>query len=140
MNRRFPILLVALLASSHAVAAAPTPAPAAAAGGQVDALFARWDGNHDGHLSRDEFGRGWAVMQARVQLQAQFARLDANHDGAIDLKEYANVVLAKQAGASAPLSRFDSDRDQRLRFDEYVWLVEALAPRSAAAPVPAKGH
>lgn len=136
MNARLGCFFLAF--ASFAAMAAPPPAPASTpAASPVDRMFATWDTDHNGNLTRDEFRAGWTTLQTRLQvearLKAQFARLDANHDGAIDGTEYANVVLAKQAGAAAPLSRFDSNRDKKLDFAEYLWLVEALAPHAPAA-------
>jgi hypothetical protein len=70
------------------------------------------------------------VLQAR--LREQFHKIDANGNNAIDANEYANLVLVKQAGKSAqPLSSFDTNKDQRLEFGEYVELVQRMAPRPA---------
>ncbi|GAB1594337.1 EF-hand domain-containing protein [Lysobacter claricitrinus] len=150
MTRFSIVLAVALVSPALAVAATSAPAPAPAAKApttQVDAVFAAWDADHNGSLTRDEFRQGWARLQARMEteqrLRAQFQHLDADHDGNIDAKEYAGVALAKQQGAAAPLSRFDMNYDKRLSFVEYIGLVQALAPRTPATPAPAaapKGH
>ena len=70
-----------------------------------------------------------------VRTVNQFATVDANHSGALEAAEYANLVLVKRAGTSAPpMARFDANADGKLQFGEYLRLVEGMAPRA-----PAKG-
>ena len=125
-------LLALLLAPGLALAspaAAPQQPPA-------DAIFSAWDANKDGALSKEEFRTGWAGLRQRAavaRLRTQFDRTDANDDQAIDATEYRALVLVRRAGASAPpLSRYDASKDGKLQFDEYVAMVQDLAPRTAA--------
>lgn len=131
--KRFAIGLPALLLAQAVAAAQGGAVPAA---DPVAAVFAAWDRDGDGRLSLAEFRAGRAQVQAIARAQEalarQFAAIDADHDRAIDAREYANLVLVKQAGKAAPpLARFDADGDGRLEFAEYARLVATLAPREA---------
>ena len=117
------------------------PAPARQAGGP-DAVFAAWDKDGNGTLSKDEFRNGWAGTRnalATQRLKAEFQRHDANKDGSLQAGEYANLALVQRAGKSAPMmSAFDRNKDQGLDFAEYVDFVKTAAQLQPAAPVPAK--
>jgi Ca2+-binding EF-hand superfamily protein len=137
------ILLAAGVTLTGLGAQAQTKAPATAAAQAKPAtdpsvqLFKSWDKNADGQLSQQEFSTGWHQAQAALQLQArlrrQFGTIDGNRDGALDVAEYGNLVLIKNAGKSAPpLARFDSNGNGKLEFNEYVKLVETLAPNEPA--------
>lgn len=138
MNR-MPLLaivfaLAPVLAQAQASpAAAPQERPA-------DAMFRAWDANKDGSLSKEEFRAGWAGLRQRAaanaeaRLRVQFDRADANDDQAIDANEYKSLLLVRRAGdAAPPLSRFDASKDGKLQFEEYLVLVQELAPRAAPA-------
>ena len=117
------------------------PAAARQAGGP-DAVFAAWDKDGNGTLSKDEFRNGWAGTRnalATQRLKAEFQRHDANKDGKLQAGEYANLALVQRAGKSAPmLSAFDKDKDQGLDFAEYVDFVKTAAQLQPAAPAAAK--
>ena len=117
------------------------PAPTRQAGGP-DAVFAAWDKDGDGTLSKDEFRNGWAGTRnalATQRLKAEFQRQDANKDGRLQAGEYANLALVQRAGKSAPmLSAFDKDKDQGLDFAEYVDFVKTAAQQQSATPAAAK--
>ena len=152
MTMTFRLLLVGAVAtsllamgfpSSAAAQAAPTskPKPAQAAAQQVppeiDTAFQAWDVDHNGTLSLQEFRNGWLVLRRTAEMQArlreQFHKLDANGNDALEANEYANLVLVKQAGKSAPpLSAFDANKNQRLEFGEYVELIRRLAAQPSA--------
>lgn len=122
------VAVLPLHAQNKPAAAQPDPAAAA---------FKAWDKNADGQLSLVEFRAGWEQTQAatktQMALRRQFATLDSNHDGGLDATEYANLVLIKQAGKSAPpLARFDASGNAKLEFAEYVKLVETLAVKQDA--------
>jgi len=137
--------LATCLPSGAATQAAPagTPKPAQAAPQavppEIDTAFQAWDADHNGTLSLQEFRNGWLVLRRTAEMQArlreQFHKLDANGNDAIEANEYANLLLVKQAGKSAPpLSAFDANKNQRLEFGEYVELVQRMAARPAAPP------
>jgi Ca2+-binding EF-hand superfamily protein len=112
---------------------AKTPASLAAPAqpaSEADAIFARWDTNHDGVLSRDEFRAGWQKLQAATelrQLHDQFVAMDTDKDGCLNATEYAHLALIQKAGKSAPpMSMFDTQKNQCLDFKEYVGLVNYM--------------
>ena len=117
------------------------PAAARQAGGP-DAVFAAWDKDGNGTLSKDEFRNGWAGTRnalATQRLKAEFQRQDANKDGKLQAGEYANLALVQRAGKSAPMmSAFDKNKDQGLDFAEYVDFVKTAAQLQPAAPAAAK--
>lgn len=117
------------------------PAAARQAGGP-DAVFAAWDKDGNGALSKDEFRNGWAGTRnalATQRLKAEFQRHDENKDGKLQANEYANLALVQRAGTSAPmLSAFDKNKDQGLDFAEYVDFVKTAAQQHPAAPAAAK--
>ncbi|RZA13152.1 MAG: hypothetical protein EOP93_20750, partial [Lysobacteraceae bacterium] len=124
------------LAQQPAARPAPpaTPRPAADPAAET---FKAWDKDHNGSLSQLEFTSGWKQLERVAEMQArlrhQFSTIDANKSGAIEVGEYANLVLVKNAGKSAPpLARFDTNANGKLEFNEYVGLVQALAPQEAA--------
>jgi Ca2+-binding EF-hand superfamily protein len=128
----FPLFVAAQApaAKPPAKAAAETVPP------EIDTAFRAWDADKSGTLSLQEFRNGWMLLRRAGELQArlreQFHKIDANGNNAIDANEYANLVLVKQAGKSAqPLSSFDTNKDQRLVFGEYVELVQRMAQRPA---------
>ena len=111
---------------------------------RADAAFAAMDANRDGALSRDEFRQGWMQLRrmgaAQAGLRSHFQQVDANRDQAIDASEYGNLKLVRDRGPSAPpLSRFDTNKNQRLEFGEYLGLVRELGGVRTAKPgAPAK--
>lgn len=126
-------------AKQAAPAAAPRPAGMAPAA-QPDAVFAAWDRDRNGTLSREEFRAGWAGARTALatgRLKAEFARHDGDRNGAIDGNEYLTLTLVKRAGKSAPLlSAFDRDKNRSLSFEEYLDLVRT-ATRNRPAGQPA---
>lgn len=151
MNRRTAAVVFAgglALVVAHAAAAPPAPSPRPGPAPiiapspnqpQIDAMFAAWDLDHDGALSREEFRRGAGNVRTALvdrRLQAQFNAVDVDKNGGIDAAEYASLLLVKRAGTTAPpLSTFDANHDQRLNFAEYTDMVRRLAsPPPRAAP------
>lgn len=125
--------------SAQAAATQPAPAMTESVPAQVDAVFAAWDVDKNGTLSQQEFKNGWLEMRRALELQArlhaQFNIIDADKNGGIDAKEYANLELVKKAGQSAPpLSSFDSNKNQRLEFPEYLDFVKRMTTPKTAAP------
>jgi hypothetical protein len=124
-------------ACAQATPRQPAPAAAEPAVAQADATFAAWDSDRNGALSQQEFRAGWAAVRRIAEVQArlheQFRTVDVDRNDAIDASEYGNLLLVKRAGKSAlPLATFDTNRNQRLEFSEYVGLVRRLATPQAA--------
>jgi hypothetical protein len=136
-------LCIAHAACAQAAATKPAAAGDKAVPPEIDAAFAAWDLDKNGALSLTEFRSGWVALRRAGELQArlrtQFHAVDANKNDAIDASEYGSLVLVQRAGKSAPpLSTFDTNKDQRLEFDEYVQLVQRMATAErAASPAPA---
>ena len=141
MNLRVVGCIAMLALPLLAFAQDAKPAPARQAGGP-DAVFAAWDKDGNGTLSKDEFRNGWAGTRnalATQRLKAEFQRQDANKDGKLQAGEYANLALVQRAGKSAPmLSALDKNKDQGLDFAEYVDFVKTAAQLQPAAPAAAK--
>ena len=147
MNRILSLVLAALLLTAAAPLLAQQAAPAGSGESPVESIFSRWDTDHSGLLSRDEFAKGWAeqavaarrsAMEAVQEgLQAQFDAVDANDNAAIDADEYDGLVLVQRAGTAAPaLSAFDADGDARLQYSEYLQLVRRLAGAQRTGDTP----
>ena len=68
----------------------------AAPGRPTQQLFARYDANHDGQLSRDEFPPG---------LRGAFDRIDTNHDGQVSMAEDMAFRRARSARRRASAGR-----------------------------------
>lgn len=118
----------------HAPPLRAEPSPPSA-----DATFAAWDADHDGVLSLQEFRDGTRGMRrmagVRNRLHQQFEAVDADGNDAIDAAEYGKLLLVERAGKGAPpLSMFDTDKDQRLQFPEYLALVRHMTERRTVAP------
>ena len=97
---------------------------------EADAVFARWDTDHNGTLSLDEFRIGWHQLQATMtlrRLHEQFVAMDTDKNGCLDAEEYNRLELIRNAGKSAPpMSMFDTEKNQCLDFKEYVNVVNYL--------------
>ena len=125
-------LLVASAAQAQSTTSAKTPATQAtpAAADDADAIFARWDTDHNGVLSPQEFRIGWHQRQATAELHRlheQFVAMDTDKNGCLDATEYAHLTLIKNAGTSAPpMSMFDTEKNQCLDFKEYVTVVDYM--------------
>jgi Ca2+-binding EF-hand superfamily protein len=137
-------VLPLMLFAGAALAQAPAPAPAQPAVSKADAgthaaspeqLFSQWDSDKNRLLSLDEFRAGWdAAREANLigRLQLQFRGADTNRSGALEVAEYAALPVVKRSGASAPpFSTFDTDKNQRLDFKEFLGLVQAFVKRAS---------
>ena len=135
------LMIAAILCAMSASAFAQQQAQPQQAGGP-DAVFAEWDKDGNGTLSKDEFRNGWAAMRgalAEQRLRAEFARHDANKSGKLEAAEYANLTLVKRAGAKAPaLAAFDKNKNGGLEFEEYIDFITTAARQAAPAAAPKK--
>ena len=119
-------------AATTAQAQAPTsaPAPVAQPGAEASDTFKRWDKDNNRALSVEEFNVGWREIQAANTLRNlhdNFVAKDADKNGSLGPSEYLKLDLVQKAGTSAPpMTMFDSDKNQRLDFKEYVGLVSTL--------------
>jgi len=139
------------LASALAVAAgaataqqqATAPAQQAQAPGQAaqkgtpvtpEVVFNAWDKDKNKALSIEEFRDGWAEIEMRqtlVKLHKNFVAMDANKSNAIEANEFANLEVIKRAGAKAPmLTAFDTDKNGKLDFKEYVGMIGTMMKNS----------
>lgn len=120
----------AVQAQSQPTTPAKTTATAAAPADEADALFTRWDADHNGALSPAEFRAGWHQLQATAELRRlheQFVAMDTDKNGCLNAAEYAHLTLIKNAGTSAPpMSMFDTEKNQCLDFKEYVTVVDYM--------------
>jgi Ca2+-binding EF-hand superfamily protein len=130
-------MITALFVANAAQAQSTTATPAKAAqaatappADEADALFTRWDTDHNGALSPAEFRAGWHQLQATAQLRRlheQFVAMDSDKNGCLNATEYAHLELIKNAGASAPpMATFDTEKNQCLDFKEYVSMVDYM--------------
>jgi hypothetical protein len=138
------VLMAALVAPVAFAQQAGKPAAAPAAQGPAgpDAMFAAWDTNHDGAISKDEFRAGYAAARdtmAVQRLHVEFQRRDENHDGSLQADEYAKMLFVQRAGKNAPpMSTFDKDKNQSLDFPEYLEALKTMAQSQPATATPKK--
>ena len=127
--------LVALAFAGAAVAQSATPAKPGAAGNKPhvatpDEQFALWDKDKNKSLSLEEFKAGLQMAQAQQavrKLRGNFVAMDKNKSGALEADEYANLELVKKAGSKAPMMSFyDTDKNGKLDFKEYLAMIEAM--------------
>jgi hypothetical protein len=127
--------LIALAAATPAFAQQAAQPPQQ--GGGPDAVFAAWDKNHDGSLSKEEFHAGWSTARTDLvaqRLLAEFQRQDVNKSTKLEADEFANLLLVKRLGQSAPaMSGFDANKDNGLDFNEYLEFIK-VATRQLSAP------
>lgn len=139
------VFLIALVVASPAFAqnkpapARPAAAPAAQQQGGPDAVFAQWDTDRNGTLSKDEFLVGWAALRSDMvmqRMQAEFVRQDADKSGKLEAGEFGNLVIVQRLGKSAPaMSAFDANKNNGLEFPEYIeYIKSAVRLVPAAAP------
>jgi Ca2+-binding EF-hand superfamily protein len=76
----------------------------------VEKMFARFDVNHDGSISKDEVAAAQALFEARAAKSAPkrashlFDRLDTNHDGQITQAELEAARAARNATRRVPVN------------------------------------
>ena len=133
----------AAVTAAYAVERLPAGLPASAA------LLLRYDGNHDGIITRDEMDAGLKAdfaaadangdgcldpVETRAENQRRLARdgaqasplVDWNLDGCVDFREFANTVHSY-------FDLVDKKKDGR------VTLIELRGPSMPIAPRPAPG-
>ena len=111
--------LLGILAAGPAAAAAPEGGAgkgnkqAGKLGRSWDAFAARFDGNKDGKVSKDEI----------LGKQPAFDRVDADKDGVLTAAEIESAKKAagkgQQKGKKGFLERFDADKDGRVTLAEF---------------------
>jgi Ca2+-binding EF-hand superfamily protein len=120
-----------------APARAAAPAAAQPAAPTPEEIFAAWDKDKTRSLSLNEFKAGWEeVRQASLmsRIGGQFRAVDADRDGSLTPAEYGNLPLIKRAGSAAPtMASFDTDRNGKLDFREYIRMVEGLVKSASSA-------
>jgi Ca2+-binding EF-hand superfamily protein len=130
-------LTAAMVAASVAQAQSSPNAQQAGAQGQQaatpDSIFNRWDKDKNKVLSLEEFKGGWQEIQtnnALRKLHTNFVAMDLNKNGTLEPLEYSNLELIKKAGKSAPpMSNFDTDKNQKLDFKEYVGMINTMVAK-----------
>jgi len=118
-------------AMAQAAAAKPAaPAQGAAKAATPETVFNAWDKDKNKALSIEEFRAGWTEIQMRqtvAKLHANFVQMDTNKSGALEQNQFPSLELIKKAGAKAPLlSAFDTDKNGKLEFKEYVELIGSM--------------
>jgi hypothetical protein len=105
---------MAVCLSAFAVAPAPAQAPRPGLAAKPDpfvAAMARWDANHDGVLTCDE----WKQYANRL-----FTLADKNGDGVLDATEFRRLQQLEPIFADAAMSYFDDNGDKRVSRAEFV--------------------
>jgi calcium-dependent protein kinase len=81
---------------------------------KVREVFANFDTNHDGQLSKAELIKGYTVLigseeEAKVRVESIMEQLDMNKNGTIDYKEFlvANFEKEKMTNQNALKQAFD---------------------------------
>lgn len=77
----------------------------------LSAAASRWDLNQDGVFTCEE----WKEFVGGV-----FSRADKNKDGFLNASEFHDLRISERLFASADISYFDEDRDQRVSRKEFV--------------------
>jgi hypothetical protein len=134
------MIAIAVCALSTPAFAQQQPKQQPQQAGGPDAVFAAWDKDGNGSLSKEEFRNGWANTRnalAEQRLRAEFQRHDANKSGRLEASEYANLMLVKRAGAKAPaMTAFDKNKNGGLEFEEYIDFIATAARQAPPAAAP----
>jgi Ca2+-binding EF-hand superfamily protein len=114
--------------------------PAAQQPGGPDAVFALWDTDKNGSLSKDEFRVGWSNVRNEMVMQrlhAEFQARDIDKSGKLESGEFSNLVAVQKLGKSAPaMTAFDANKNGGLEFPEYVEFLKAATRQAAPAAAP----
>ena len=89
----------------------------------MDADFARMDGNHDGKLAKAEIEasqRATALQQIHTRNQQVFRELDKDRNGQLSPAEFAQFHAEPQPPNGAPMiQHFDTNHDGMIALVEY---------------------
>jgi len=128
---------VAATLTGNAMAQAAGAKPAGAGEQKAatpEMIFNAWDKDKNKSLSAEEFKAGWTEIQMRqviAKLHQQFVQMDNNKSGALEQNEFSNLEVIKKAGAKAPMmSAFDTDKNGKLEFKEYVEMISTMMKNS----------
>ena len=143
MNTIRNAVLIALVAATPAFAQtqpAQSQAQPAQQQGGPDAVFANWDTDKNGTLSKDEFRVGWSNVRNEMvlaRLHAEFESKDANKSGKLEQGEFASLTLVQRLGKSAPqMSAFDANKNAGLEFPEYIEFLKTATRQGLPATAP----
>ena len=123
-----PSVALAAQSGSSPSAAAPAgqPVTRAALSSQIDASFARLDGNGDKSLNTAEIDAAQKRQIAEAQgviakrIETEFAKLDANKDGQLTLAEFKAAAPSPKAASPADLlGQLDKNKDGKVTQDEF---------------------
>ena len=109
--------LTVLFALNCTLAHAQGPPPGGMPGGKpatpdpLVAAASRWDANHDGVFTCEE----WKQYASRL-----FTLADKNTDGFLDAKEFQQLGKVEPIFADAEIAYFDDNHDQRLSRKEFA--------------------
>ncbi len=132
---RIQLTALALLMSSIAFAQTK---PAGKPAGQeadiekgIDVMFNGLDTDKNRQLSFEEFKKGVVAERRQSmilqQLSGIFGAADTNKNGSLEALEFNNLPGIKQAKEPKPkFSEFDTDKDQKLTFREYIGFVQKM--------------
>ena len=135
---RNAFVIAALVAAAPAFAQTqPAQQSAAQQPGGPDAVFANWDTDKNGTLSKDEFRVGWSNVRNEMvlnRLHAEFESKDANKSGKLEQGEFASLTVVQRLGKSAPqMSAFDANKNAGLEFPEYVEFLKTATRQAPQA-------
>jgi Ca2+-binding EF-hand superfamily protein len=128
---RIQLTALALLMSSIALAQTKPAGQGVEIEKGIDTMFNGLDTDKNRQLSFEEFKKGVVAerRQSMVlqQLSGIFSAADANKNGSLEALEFNNLPGIKQAKEPKPrFSEFDTDKDQKLSFREYVGFVQKM--------------
>ena len=90
---------------------------------EIDALFAKFDKNKDGHLERKEV-RAWIrsefndALPIKAIMATLIDSLDSDKDGRVSREDFLKSGKMDKAQVDVIFSKFDEDKDGYLRLKE----------------------
>lgn len=124
-------LCVTLAGTAVAQTVAGNKAAAESQPATPEQIFAHWDKDKSSSLSLEEFRAGWQEIQVGNllrKLHNNFVAMDANKSGSLEQSEFSSLEMVKKAKSTPQMSTYDTDKNQKLDFKEYVGMVKAMAP------------